>query len=203
MNSPLLDALTALIRQIDHTKNLKQLQAGATLNNARLIADRARSGYVTSPPWTPFEPTEVGDLSVAQLASARRRLPHLSDREVHRLVAEMHADTRYFVNSRYQVAVTDGAAASVHLSIKRLDQGTIHDWRDLQRIKDELLGPHCEAVELYPARDRLVDLANQYHLWGVRDPTFRFPLGFQEGMAADTESGGAAQRPRDPGALDR
>lgn len=38
-----------------------------------------------------------------------------------------------------------------HLSIKRLSKGVVHDWRELQRIKNELTHPECEAVELYPA----------------------------------------------------
>jgi hypothetical protein len=73
----------------------------------------------------------------------------------------------------------------VHLSIKRRDKLPVHDWRDLQRIKTELLGPECEAVELYPAESRVVDTANQYHLWGMADPAFRFPIGWNEGRCLD------------------
>jgi hypothetical protein len=82
-----------------------------------------------------------------------------------------------------------------HLSIKRIDQEPVHDWRDLQRIKNQLLGPDCEAVELYPAEERLVDTANQYHLWGSTDPKFRFGFGF--GTRFTTEgSASHHQRPR-------
>jgi hypothetical protein len=52
-----------------------------------------------------------------------------------------------------------------HLSIKRNDQQPIHDWRHLQQIKNDICGPDREAVELYPASSRVIDSANQYHLW--------------------------------------
>jgi hypothetical protein len=44
----------------------------------------------------------------------------------------------------------------------------VHDWRDLQRIKNQLVGPECEAVELYPAESRKVDTANQCGVCSTR-----------------------------------
>lgn len=70
------------------------------------------------------------------------------------------------------------------LSIKRHDRGTIRDWRDLQRIKNDVVGPECEAVELFPAESRLVDSANQYHLWAL-PPGERWPLGFGSRFVTD------------------
>lgn len=83
----------------------------------------------------------------------------------------------------------------IHLSIKRNDRAPVHDWRDLQRIKNEIVGAEAEAVELYPAESRLVDGANQYHLWCF--PGYRFPFGFQERMVRDQHETllGATQRP--------
>jgi hypothetical protein len=62
-------------------------------------------------------------------------------------------------NDRYQVHVRDMAPAvtddavlpMVQMSIKRIDKQPIRDWRDVQQIKNQLVGPECEAVELYPA----------------------------------------------------
>ena len=69
-----------------------------------------------------------------------------------------------------------------HLSIKRRDKRHVHDWRDLQAIKNALVGEEYEAVEIYPAESRLVDAANQYHLWVVIEIPGellpRFPVGF-------------------------
>ena len=52
-----------------------------------------------------------------------------------------------------------------YISIKNRDKTSIHDWRHLQQIKNELVGVDCEAVEIYPNEDRLVATANQYHLF--------------------------------------
>ena len=97
-----------------------------------------------------------------------------------------------WLNDHYQVWVDiippeadRGDQPMVHLSIKRLDREPLHDWRDLQRIKNELLGTTTEAAELYPAEERLVDGANQYHLWGL-PPGRRFPFGFQERATTDS-----------------
>jgi hypothetical protein len=106
-------------------------------------------------------------------------------------------DGELWLNNRYQVLkrlAGEGDAGPVwHLSIKRVDKKPIHDWRDLQRIKNELVGPEAEAVELYPAESRLVDTANQYHLWAF--PGVRFPFGFEERLVGSESSGGAVQRP--------
>lgn len=37
----------------------------------------------------------------------------------------------------------------------------------LQRIKNELVGRHFDAVELYPSQERIVDEHNYYHLWAT------------------------------------
>lgn len=67
----------------------------------------------------------------------------------------------------------------IQLDISRKDEQPCENWRHFQQIKNELVGPEHEAVELYPAESRLVDTANQYHLWVVTDPRYRFQFGFQ------------------------
>lgn len=84
----------------------------------------------------------------------------------------------------------------VQLSIRRLDRGHARDWRDFQRIKNELVGPEIEAIELYPAESRLMDSANQFHLWCVMDRSFRFPFGYMAGRTVTSKSiGGSVNRP--------
>lgn len=73
-------------------------------------------------------------------------------------------------------------APFVHLDISRKDELPCENWHHFQQIKNELVGPEHEAVELYPAESRLVDTANQYHLWIVADPNYRFPFGFKNRM---------------------
>jgi len=102
--------------------------------------------------------------------------------------------SRIYKNHLYQVAYYDppedtddvahggeGWPPMIHLSIKRIDRQPIHDWAHLQRIKNELVGEKNEAIELYPSEDRMVNMANQYHLWVIANPDYHFPIGFNEG----------------------
>ncbi|MBU1802634.1 MAG: hypothetical protein KKA97_10445, partial [Actinobacteria bacterium] len=113
--------------------------------------------------------------------------------------ADALARARVYQNDLYEVALYRdepfGLPALVHLSIKRRDRAPVRDWRHFQRIKNELLGPEHEAVELFPAEGRLVDAANQYHLWGFDDPAFRFPFGFADRLVSDASPTGGRQRP--------
>lgn len=102
-----------------------------------------------------------------------------------------------YENSRYQVVARRHSYGPygpyVHLTIRSVDGTARHDWRDLQRIKNELVGEEAEAVELYPAESRVVDTANHYHLWVF--PEHRFPFGMQQGELSDGAPG-ISQRPR-------
>lgn len=77
-----------------------------------------------------------------------------------------------------------GAPFVAHLSIKRNDKEPIHDWRDLQRIKNELAGTTAEAIEMYPSEERLMDEANQFHLYAF-PPGVLFPVGPRERVVGD------------------
>ena len=91
------------------------------------------------------------------------------------------AKCEYWTNALYQVQVrVADNYGLIHLNIRRRDGNIIRDWRHIQEIKNQLLGTECEAVELYPAESRKVDTSNKFHLWGYRDPTWRFPIGFAE-----------------------
>lgn len=130
----------------------------------------------------------------------------LSVSEAKRCVEKMRED-EVWRSDRYQVAISKASEdrSLLHLSIKRIDREPIHDWRELQQIKNALCGDEREAIEIYPAESRKVDTANQYHLW-VFPEGFRIPLGFKERAvldAAETERLNAAtgmkakQRPFD------
>lgn len=74
---------------------------------------------------------------------------------------------------------TDKWPEMIWLSIKRIDREAIHDWRELQEIKNMIIGPENEAVEVFPAESRLVDTSsNQFHLWVFADKEVRLPFGF-------------------------
>lgn len=102
---------------------------------------------------------------------------------------------RMYHNNRYTVIVKEMDAGFTWLSIRHNNRKPIRDWRHFQRIKNELTDPEREAVEIYPAESRLVDEANQYHLW-VFPEGERIPIGFETRMVSDDQVfGPAKQRP--------
>lgn len=94
----------------------------------------------------------------------------MSDEEL-RAVYDKTASDEVWMNPEYQVNITRDVPSGFqdttiwHLSIKRLGKTPIHDWRDLQQIKNMLVSPDAEAIEIYPSHKRVVDGSNQYHLW--------------------------------------
>ncbi len=106
------------------------------------------------------------------------RTPDLLERMVlvERLI-QAAAAPQVFVNDTYRVQVRRDPPI-VQLTIIRLDGEPCKDWRQFQQIKNELVGPEFEAVELFPAESRLVDMDNEYHLWVNTEAGFRFPFGF-------------------------
>lgn len=103
---------------------------------------------------------------------------------------EIWTNDHYQVTVRYLIPTEEGLPKGrdgmVHLSIHKLDRRRIRDWRDLQQIKNEVMGDEREAVELFPKESRLVDTANEYHLW-VMPLGAVLPFGFDEGMVSSDE----------------
>lgn len=56
---------------------------------------------------------------------------------------------------------------SRHLKVQHTDGGDGITWDELQRIKDDTLGPDATAVEFYPAANSVVNELNMRHLWEV------------------------------------
>jgi len=190
-----LGALGALLRRIATSDSLADLRGGTVLDNARRVYESASSGDIRPLLWTAFRKAGTYAPTAQQLAETMALLS--TDRagaEAH--WAAMLAEEEVWINSVYSVSLRRFAEAGVHLSIKRIDQEVIHDWRDLQRIKNELVGAECEAVELYPAVSRMVDTANQYHLWVITDPTYRFPFGFDDGRHVHDAADGRSSNQR-------
>lgn len=74
------------------------------------------------------------------------------------------------------------------LSIKRNDNQAKPDWRDFQWIKNQLVGEENEGCELFPAENRLVDGANQFHLWVFEQTEMFFPFGFFDGRVVSEKN---------------
>lgn len=145
------------------------------------------------PPWTPFARATYPEEVIAKARAA------FGD-DVSRALEQAEV----WRNSRFQVAVRRGApngfdVAMTWLSIKTLHPPHHrHDWRELQRVKNELCGPDCEALELYPDESRLHDTADQFHLW-VFPAGVLIPIGFAGRHVTEGEvPGSGTQRPFDP-----
>jgi hypothetical protein len=87
---------------------------------------------------------------------------------------ENDAYTAVVVRDRHELSIPSIVAdvpgmrmTVVRIGISNNDQTARHDWRDLQRIKNDIVGPEWEAVELYPAESRLVDPSNYFLLWAI------------------------------------
>ena len=108
-----------------------------------------------------------------------------------------------WTNDTYMVNVHDNKATAIegmlvtHLSIKRHDNEPCTDWRDFQEIKNQICGPEREGMQIHPAESRLVDGANQFHLW-VLPEGMKIPIGFFDGRRVTDDPGfqGAKQLPR-------
>lgn len=126
------------------------------------------------------------DLTLEQL---RIDSPNMSDAALKRLLLLMKREVLYR-NDLYQVAIDKNPPHGLrgcvvwHLSIKRTDKEPLMDWRDIQTIKNQLLGPEVEMMQLFPAESRLVDTANQYHFFALmkdgRQRQPRLPFGWTE-----------------------
>ena len=68
----------------------------------------------------------------------------------------------------------------IHLAIRSIQgagtrSGVEPPWRDLQRIKSEVVGPGFEAVQVCPKEHHLMDQADMYHLFVL---PLEWPLPF-------------------------
>ena len=140
--------------------------------------------------WTEFKRQEsltrdeARSIIVSEIIGTKVDVPG-NEEVIERMVDDLLSGTVY-TNNLYSVAVYGPEEVSgvpcpmVHLSIKRNDRSPMTNWSHLQRIKNIFVGEECEAVQLFPAESRLVDMANQYHLWILADKSMNFPFGFNE-----------------------
>lgn len=164
------------------------------------MRDEVRRILDALPAWTPF--VDVTD----QLSSPLARRMGISDPKVMLKVQELmgtgNLGTRVFQNSRYFVHRTPSDEGGYTLSIRNIQNDARHDWREFQRIKNELCGPEREAIELYPAEHRLVDTSNQFYVY-VLPEGMRVPVGFGDRLVLKprpaNDTSGTNQRPWEAG----
>jgi len=131
--------------------------------------------------WKPLAPVPRPTVEPGESLAYAAKHWGVSEQEAKRRLDDYGDTCEYWCNDLYQVQVRyHDNRGLLHLNIRRRDGSLMRDWRHLPEIKNQLLGEECEAVELYPAESRKVDTSNKFHLWGYRDPRWRFPLGFDD-----------------------
>ena len=116
--------------------------------------------------WQPLvkDPDWYRDQKRAEVAeTVRAKFPDISDEALDDLISdETWGNDRYTVSVHLLDGDRDGF---VELAVHNHNRTPHVPWRHLQQIKNEVLGPDREAVQLFPAEDRLVDTANEYWLY--------------------------------------
>lgn len=91
--------------------------------------------------------------------------------------------TRCFINNHYCVMIFDGHLTShkttaIKVMIQRHDDAPIHQWSELQHIKNVIFGKETVAIEYYPKQSELIDMANIYWLWIYPEGVLPVPVFF-------------------------
>lgn len=81
-------------------------------------------------------------------------------------------DRAIYSNSYYYVEAmwhndNKGQPCYCAIRITNTDQSAHHDWREFQRIKNEVAGDDWCGYELYPPEQHLIDNANFFMLYAV------------------------------------
>ncbi len=128
------------------------------------------------------------------------RLERPTSRTIRAVYDDEFLAGKTWINDLYVVIAKPMAQGATHLSIRRIDRKACRDWRHFQKIKNQLCGKEREGLELYPAESRLVDTANQYHIW-VMPPGVRLEIGRNRRSVVDHGDHpipGVVQRPMNP-----
>jgi|SRR5271166_3381038 len=118
---------------------------------------------------------------------------------------DLYCSMEHWMNSEYWVILDKQCQTAIyktfqgnplwHLTISRRDEKSFRDWQMLQAIKNDIVGEEFEAIELYPAHSRLMDVGNKYHLWilarkGEDETPPQFPFGCRKfGVASAPGTG--------------
>lgn len=87
-----------------------------------------------------------------------------------------------------------GGGAWARIGIYCENGQPLHDFRDMQRIKNDLVGAEWEGIELFPSESRLVDPSNYYILYCAPS----IPIGIARRNILNVHNCLAPQRPWHP-----
>lgn len=70
----------------------------------------------------------------------------------------------------YEILLVVLAGGWKHLKVHRRDDKPIHNYMDMQEIKNQCLGKDAVAIEIYPKAGDFKDGSHTYHLWSNSGP---------------------------------
>jgi hypothetical protein len=76
---------------------------------------------------------------------------------------KVYRNNKYIVQIHYNIE-RDGRYYT-RVMIRRNDSEAIYSWQDLFRIKNEIFGEEIEAIQYFPRKSELVDVANMYWIF--------------------------------------
>jgi len=92
--------------------------------------------------------------------------PEPRDWEPMRLVESPEHGKTVWENKYYSTtAAVKPDGSCVRLMITNADQSARRDWREFQRIKNQICGDDWVGYEIYPPEDQAVDPSNAFFLW--------------------------------------
>lgn len=113
--------------------------------------------FYTRQPWKPFQEYFVDDPTKQDIIGSFSK-DHTEDHILKSV--EIILKARHFMNNKYRVAIfreTRQESDFLKLDIRRFDDSLEISRKDLQRIKNELLGEHVDAFEMFQNQDYYVD----------------------------------------------
>jgi hypothetical protein len=96
------------------------------------------------------------------------------------VIAEKDDQREIWLNDVYRIKINrhfgvnafgEGLWSIIQISAR--DGSARHDWRDMQAIKNQMVGEEWEALEIFPAESRLIDPSNCYLLYCFQ----KIPIG--------------------------
>lgn len=105
--------------------------------------------------WEPLERVGCGEI-IARVGSLDKVPPFVDEVWMNDLVLVQVNRSHY---------VDEWGIETDHLFVVSTDRKPIRKWGWLQRVKNEVVGPQRQAVEMFPKESELVDVGDVYHLW--------------------------------------
>lgn len=93
-----------------------------------------------------------------------------------------HAWTDWDIVIQVSEVETEQFGTITHLWIHDRASSTDWPWYLLQAIKDSVCGQECQAIEVFPRHNELIDAANMRHLW-VLPAEYSLPFGLHGALS--------------------